>query len=78
VRALGSGFIVTHEGLILTNAHVVDDAKTLTVTLSDHRQYQGRVLGADPSSDIAVVKSTPTICRRCVSAIPTAWRSATT
>jgi serine protease Do len=56
VRALGSGFIVTHDGLILTNAHVVSDAKTVTVTLSDHRQYKGTVLGADKSSDIAVVK----------------------
>jgi serine protease Do len=56
VRALGSGFIVNADGLILTNAHVVGTAKTVTVTLSDHRQFKGKVLGADKSSDIAVVK----------------------
>lgn len=56
VRALGSGFIVSQNGLILTNAHVVNGAKTVTVTLEDHRQYKAKVLGADKTSDIAVLK----------------------
>jgi serine protease Do len=55
-RALGSGFIVSRDGVILTNAHVVNGARTVTVTLSDHRQYKARVLGADRASDIAVLK----------------------
>ncbi len=55
-RALGSGFIINPSGLILTNAHVVNGAKEVTVTLSDHRQFKARVLGADRPSDIAVLK----------------------
>ncbi len=55
-RALGSGFIISSDGTILTNAHVVNGAKEVTVTLSDHRQYRARVLGADRASDIAVLK----------------------
>jgi serine protease Do len=55
-RALGSGFIVRSDGVILTNAHVVNGAKVVTVTLSDHREYRAKVLGADRASDIAVVK----------------------
>ncbi|HEX4051752.1 MAG TPA: DegQ family serine endoprotease [Steroidobacteraceae bacterium] len=55
-RALGSGFIVNSNGVILTNAHVVNGAKQVTVTLSDHRQYKAHVLGADRTSDIAVLK----------------------
>ena len=52
----GSGFIVTADGLVLTNAHVVDGAKVVTVKLSDHREFKAKVLGADKSSDIAVLK----------------------
>jgi serine protease Do len=55
-RALGSGFIVSPNGIILTNAHVVDGAKTVTVSLSDHRELKAKVLGADRTSDIAVLK----------------------
>ncbi|MGH8142634.1 MAG: trypsin-like peptidase domain-containing protein, partial [Steroidobacteraceae bacterium] len=55
-RALGSGFIINPDGLILTNAHVVNGAQQVTVTLSDRRQYKAKVLGADRSSDIAVLK----------------------
>ena len=55
-RALGSGFIVSRDGIILTNAHVVNGAKQVTVTLSDHRQYKAHVLGSDRASDIAVLK----------------------
>ncbi len=55
-RALGSGFIVNPNGVILTNAHVVDGASTVTVTLADHREYKAKVLGKDKSTDVAVIK----------------------
>jgi serine protease Do len=55
-RALGSGFIISPDGLILTNAHVVRDAKRVTVKLSDRREFQATVLGSDPVTDIAVLK----------------------
>ena len=50
------GFSISSDGLVLTNAHVVDGAKEVTVKLSDHREYKAKVLGADKSSDIAVLK----------------------
>ncbi len=56
MHAQGSGFIVTTDGILLTNAHVVDGAKNVTVKLSDHREFKAKVLGADRSSDIAVLK----------------------
>ncbi len=52
----GSGFIITSDGIVLTNAHVVDGAKNVTVRLSNHREFNAKVLGADRSSDIAVLK----------------------
>jgi len=52
----GSGFIITSDGIVLTNAHVVDGAKNVTVRLSNHREFKAKVLGADRSSDIAVLK----------------------
>lgn len=55
-RGQGSGFIVSGDGLILTNAHVVRDAKQVTVKLSDRREYAARVLGSDPATDVAVLK----------------------
>jgi serine protease Do len=55
-HAQGSGFLVSSDGLVLTNAHVVDGAKEVTVKLSDHREFKAKVLGADRSSDIAVLK----------------------
>jgi serine protease Do len=55
-RAQGSGFLISSDGLVLTNAHVVDGAKEVTVKLSDHREYKAKVLGADKTSDIAVLK----------------------
>ncbi len=56
VSGQGSGFIVSADGLILTNAHVVRDARDVTVKLTDRREFQARVLGADPKTDVAVLK----------------------
>lgn len=55
-RGQGSGFIVSADGLILTNAHVVREAKEVTVRLSDRREFPAKVLGADPATDVAVLK----------------------
>jgi serine protease Do len=52
----GSGVIVTPDGYILTNNHVVEDARELTVTLPDKREFKGKVVGTDPKTDLAVVK----------------------
>ena len=55
-KALGSGVVVSPEGYILTNNHVVDGAKEVTVTLHDKREMKARVIGTDPRTDIAVLK----------------------
>jgi serine protease Do len=55
-KGLGSGFIISSDGLILTNAHVVREAKDVTVKLSDRREYTAKVLGTDTTTDIAVLK----------------------
>jgi serine protease Do len=55
-EASGSGFIVTPDGYILTNNHVVAEADRVTVTLFDHRIFKAKVVGRDPSTDVAVVK----------------------
>jgi serine protease Do len=52
----GSGFIVTPDGYILTNAHVVADAETLTVRLTDRREFSAKVIGMDTRTDVAVIK----------------------
>lgn len=54
--SLGSGFIVSEDGVILTNRHVVGDAATVDVKLTDKRQFTGRVIGSDPVSDVAVIR----------------------
>lgn len=56
VRGLGSGVIVSNEGYILTNHHVIDGAEEITVELTDHRTYNARLIGSDPPSDLAVLK----------------------
>ena len=56
MRGEGSGFIVSADGIILTNAHVVQDAKEVTVKLTDRREYKAKVLGSDPQTDVAVLK----------------------
>ena len=55
-EARGSGFIVSADGFVVTNNHVVQDAKTVTVTLDDGRELPAKVIGRDPRSDVAVLK----------------------
>ena len=55
-EGLGSGFIVSSDGYILTNAHVVDGANVVTVKLTDKREFRAKVVGADKQSDVAVLK----------------------
>ena len=55
-RGVGSGFIVGADGVILTNAHVVEGASELTVRLADEREFKGKVVGTDRLTDVAVVK----------------------
>jgi S1-C subfamily serine protease len=55
-KALGSGVIVSPEGYIVTNNHVIAKATEISVTLADKRTFKGKVVGADPSTDVAVVK----------------------
>jgi trypsin-like peptidase len=55
-HSLGSGVIVTEDGYILTNNHVVDKATDIKVALPDKREFKGKVVGSDPKTDVAVVK----------------------
>ena len=55
-RGVGSGFILTSDGLIMTNAHVVDGADEVLVTLTDKREFKAKIIGVDKRSDVAVVK----------------------
>ena len=55
-RGVGSGFILTADGYVMTNAHVVEDASEVLVTLPDKREFKARIVGADKRTDVAVVK----------------------
>ena len=55
-RSLGSGFIISADGYVLTNAHVVDGADEITVKLTDKREYKAKVIGADKRTDVALIK----------------------
>ncbi|MBE9047024.1 trypsin-like peptidase domain-containing protein [Pleurocapsales cyanobacterium LEGE 10410] len=55
-RGMGSGFVVSSDGLILTNAHVVEGSDTVKVTLKDGRSFDGEVMGTDSLTDVAVIK----------------------
>lgn len=57
-RGTGSGFIVSDDGLIMTNAHVVEGTSFVSVLLPSGKTYEGRVLGIDSMTDVAVVKIT--------------------
>ena len=56
LQGAGSGVIVSSDGYVLTNNHVVEDAKQITVTLPDKREFSGTVVGLDPQTDLAVIK----------------------
>ena len=56
VEAKGSGFIINSSGIVVTNNHVVKDAKTVSVTLSDGETYPAKIIGTDPKTDLAVLK----------------------
>jgi serine protease Do len=56
VRGIGSGFIISADGYILTNAHVVNNASKITVKLTDRREFEGKVIGVDERTDVAVIK----------------------
>jgi serine protease Do len=55
-RGVGSGFILTSDGFIMTNAHVVEGADEVIVTLTDNREYKAKIVGSDKRTDVAVVK----------------------
>ena len=55
-RGVGSGFVLSADGFIMTNAHVVDGADQVMVTLPDKREFKARIVGADKRTDVAVVK----------------------
>ena len=54
--ALGSGFIISEDGYIITNNHVIDQAEEITVTLSDNGTETARLVGVDPKTDLALIK----------------------
>ncbi len=55
-RSLGSGFIINREGYIVTNNHVVENASDIKVSLSDKEEYDAKVIGRDPKTDVALIK----------------------
>ena len=56
VRGYGSGVIITDDGYIITNNHVIDNADEVAVTLNDKREFTAEIIGRDPSTDIALLK----------------------
>ncbi len=56
VQGAGSGVIISKDGYVLTNNHVIDGAREVTVTLADHKEYKARIVGRDPKTDLAVLK----------------------
>ncbi|MFQ5949648.1 MAG: trypsin-like peptidase domain-containing protein [Nitrospiria bacterium] len=58
-KSLGSGFIISRDGFILTNHHVISDADQITVKLSDRREFIGRIVAKDAKTDLAIIKIPP-------------------
>lgn len=56
VVGFGSGVIISNDGYIVTNNHVIDNSKEIFITLNDNRKYEAKLIGADPSTDLAVLK----------------------
>jgi serine protease Do len=56
IQGAGSGVIISKDGYVLTNNHVIEGAKEVTVTLSDHQEHKARIVGRDPKTDLAVLK----------------------
>lgn len=56
VKGYGSGVIITTDGYIITNNHVIENAENVTVKLNDNREYDAKIIGSDPSTDIALLK----------------------
>ena len=56
-QSVGSGFIIGADGYVITNAHVVDGADEVTVTLSDKREFKAKVIGADKRTDVALLQA---------------------
>ena len=61
-RGVGSGFIVSSDGFVMTNAHVVEGADEVLVTLTDSREFKAKIVGLDKRSDVAVVKIQASVC----------------
>ena len=59
MRSLGSGFIIDKEGYIITNNHVIEGADEITVKLSDKEEFDAKIIGRDPKTDIALIKIDP-------------------
>jgi S1-C subfamily serine protease len=58
-RSLGSGFIISRDGYIITNNHVISEADKITIKLSDRREFIGTIVGKDPKTDLAIIKIPP-------------------
>ncbi len=59
LQSLGSGFVISEKGYIVTNNHVVQDADEITILFPDEKEYSGKIVGRDPRTDIAVIKIKP-------------------
>ena len=75
-RGVGSGFIISPDGYVMTNAHVVDGADEVLVTLPDKREFKAKLIGADKRTDVAVVKIDSTGLTSCALATSIACASA--